>query len=121
MVEAIEFWLTDDQPTWVAEVDGKPAGFIVAKPAPPHPVLDTPSTLVVTDAYVSASFRRNGIGSALFDVVSDYAQGAGIDVIEVGTLALDERAIDFWRSHGFGEWRVTMSRQLSASKTQPTR
>ncbi len=121
MAESIKVWLTDDQPAWVAEVRGEIAGFIVARPAPAHPVLDTPSTLVVTDAYVAAPFRRNGVGSLLFDPVNEHAESLGITVIEVGTLAFDARAIEFWRNHGFTDWRVTMSRGSTHHSTESTR
>ena len=35
---------------------------------------------------------------------------AGVDAVEVGTLALDDRAVAFWSAVGFGPWRVTLRR-----------
>ncbi len=115
MAEAIERWCTDEQPAWVADIDGDLVGFIVARRSPPHAVLEAPPTFVITDAHVSEPFRRRGIASALFDAAQRYAASCGATVIEVGTLARDERAIAFWRSQGFGEWRVTLATELSTT------
>jgi ribosomal protein S18 acetylase RimI-like enzyme len=48
------------------------------------------------------------VGRALVAQARAHARAEGIDSIEVGTLALDERAVSFWRSMGFGDWRVTL-------------
>ena len=105
----IEGWVNGEQPTWVAEVGGQVVAFIVTKRAAPHPVLNLPETVVVTDAYVLDEYRRQGIGRRLFFAAREHAESAGVGALEVGTLANDHRAVSFWRSVGFGDWRVTLS------------
>lgn len=71
-------------------------------------MLELPPTLVITDAVVDAEHRRAGIGRALVDAVRRLADQQGFPALEVGTLTLDGRAVGFWRSMGFGDWRVTL-------------
>ena len=108
----IDGWVRGDQPTWVAVVGGNVVGFIVTKRAAPHPVLNLPDTVVVTDAYVLDEYRRQGIGRQLFAAARDHALAEGVRALEVGTLTNDHRAVSFWRSMGFGDWRVTLALEL---------
>ena len=110
--EFVEGWVNGVQPTWVAEADGQLVAFIVTKLAAAHVVLDLPETLVITDAYVLDDYRRRGIARRLFETVRYHAQAKGIGALEVGTLANDHRAVAFWRSVGFGDWRVTLARSV---------
>lgn len=105
----IEGWVRGEQPTWVAVVGGQVVGFIVTKPAAPHPVLNLPKTVVITDAYVLDEYRRQGMGRQLFAAARDNAVAEGVQALEVGTLTNDHRAVSFWRSVGFGDWRVTLA------------
>ncbi len=104
----IEGWVCGEQPAWVAVVGGEIVGFIVTKRAAPHTVLNLPETVVITDAYVLDEYRRQGMGRRLFAAVRDHALSEGVEALEVGTLASDHRAVSFWRSVGFGDWRVTL-------------
>lgn len=108
----IEGWVRGEQPTWVAVVGGQVVGFIVTKRAAPHPVLNLPETVVVTDAYVLDEYRRQGMGRQLFAAARDHAVAEGVRALEVGTLTNDHRAVSFWRSVGFGDWRVTLALRL---------
>ncbi|MDY7101238.1 MAG: GNAT family N-acetyltransferase [Actinomycetota bacterium] len=101
-------WLDDRRCTLVAAAHGRLVGCMAVLPVEPHPVLDEPPTWRVTDAYVSPSHRRRGLGRRLFAAAHDVAVARGAVSLEVGTLALDERAVAFWRSLGFGDWRVTL-------------
>jgi GNAT superfamily N-acetyltransferase len=108
----VEGWATGSQPTWVIEVSGEVVAFIVSKPAAAHPVLDVPASLVITDAYVLDEHRRLGLGRLLYETVRDFAVSEGFRTIEVGTLTKDHRAVSFWRSVGFDDWRVSLSQEL---------
>jgi ribosomal protein S18 acetylase RimI-like enzyme len=106
-----EEWLGHDvsHRAWVAVVeDGAIVGFIATRTAEPHPVLDQPLTLVISDAFVAEAYRRQGVGRALVAAVREHAANEGTRAIEVGTLALDARAVAFWRSLGFDDWRVLL-------------
>lgn len=109
MKETLGGWASGGRPTWVAEIEGGLVGVVSTKPAAAHPVLDLPKTLVVTDLYVNEANRRCGVGPRLFEAVQSYAVANGVAAVEVGTLALDRRAVAFWRSQGFEDWRVTLS------------
>jgi GNAT superfamily N-acetyltransferase len=101
-----------EQPTWVGELAGDIVGFMVAKRASPHPVLALPASMVITDAYVVEEYRRRGIGRLLYGTVVAFARSEHSAMIEVGTLALDTRALSFWRSVGCVPWRVTLVHTL---------
>ncbi len=108
----IDGWVTGAQPTWVIEQSGDVVAFIVTKQAAAHPVIDVPASLVITDAYVLDEYRRLGFGRRLYETVRDFAVSGGFRAIEVGTLANDHRAVSFWRSVGFGDWRVLLAQEL---------
>jgi GNAT superfamily N-acetyltransferase len=93
---------------WVATIGEAPIGYLATRISEPHAVLDQPETLVVTDTFVMEPHRRKGIGRALIRAAAEYAGRKNIGLIEVGTLALDTKAVAFWRSLGFGHWRVTL-------------
>ena len=46
---------------------------MTARVSPPHSVLQTPMTVMITDAYVAPEQRRAGIGRDLFEVVIEWA------------------------------------------------
>lgn len=117
MLVAVTDWTTGEQPTWVAEVNEEIVGFIVSRRATTHPVLRLPPALIITDAYVSEPHRRRGVGRRLVETVREFARTRGFSALEVGTLTHDERAVGFWRSLGFGDWRITLSLDLSIDAT----
>lgn len=107
-------WLADHAHLVVVAVDDtRLVGFMTARIAEPHHVLETPLTVVVTDAYVAADCRRGGVGRQLFEAVNRWARHLGVQQVEVGTLALDVRAVAFWRSLGFCDWRISLARPVS--------
>jgi GNAT superfamily N-acetyltransferase len=99
----------------VAEAPDGLAGFMATAVAEAHLVLDAPVTLRITDAYVAPADRRRGIGRGLFTAVEQRAHDGGVAVLEVGTLALDGRAVAFWRALGFGDWRMSLQRPAVAT------
>lgn len=98
-------------PCLVAEVDGVVAGLISALPAPAHPILDDEPTARIQHLYVRPDHRRRGLARALVDRMVKQATQAGYPRIEVNTLALDGRALAFWRASGFSDLRVILARQ----------
>jgi ribosomal protein S18 acetylase RimI-like enzyme len=96
---------------FVAEVGGQLAGYIQGDLGRPHPILVEPPKAKIGNLWVQPQHRRKGLASALVAAYITAAKGAGIDCIEVGTLGTDERAVAFWRSVGFSDWRITLIRQ----------
>jgi GNAT superfamily N-acetyltransferase len=108
-----DVWLSAPDHRVVVAVDGSQlVGFMAVRLAPPHHVLEVPPTAVVTDAYVDVAYRRAGVGRRLFKDVHAWASAHGVRVLEVGTLAQDHRAVSFWRSLGFDDWRVALARSI---------
>ena len=94
---------------WVAEdAGGRITGYVAVRPADPHHVVDQDPTLLVTDLFVAHGDRRRVVGSALVRQVQAHARAQARTIVEVGTLAHDERALSFWRAQGFGDWRLTL-------------
>ncbi|MEM7339541.1 MAG: GNAT family N-acetyltransferase [Actinomycetota bacterium] len=112
-----ERWLDPDgdRPVWVAEQGAHLVGFIAVRPGDGGAVLDTPPTLAISDLYVGPNARRAGVGRRLFAAAHQHAESVAAISLEVGTLALDHRAVAFWRAMGFGDWRVTLQRPVDAS------
>jgi GNAT superfamily N-acetyltransferase len=77
-------------------------GFVAARATPDHDLIAVPSTVTITDAFVSSTCRRHGIGTALFTAVRKSAAAVGLTALEDGALSLDARAIQFSTALGFG-------------------
>ncbi|MBT3223911.1 MAG: GNAT family N-acetyltransferase [Proteobacteria bacterium] len=93
---------------WVA-VDGEQlVGFVSGHPQAPHPILDKPPTALIGDLFVRDSHRRRGLALKLVDTFIEHAQAAKYEMIEVGTLTRDSRAVAFWRAAGFEELNVLL-------------
>lgn len=98
-------------PAWVADDREALVGFVHGFPLHALPVLHQPPTARIADLWVRADRRRRGIGRMLVAAFVEGAAAAGYPRVEVGTLARDEAAVAFWRSQGFGDWRVDLLRQ----------
>ena len=97
-------------PCVVAERGGTPVGFLAGAPAKDHPILVTPRTAVISDLWVEPDHRRHGLARALVERFHAAALAAGYPRLEVSTLALDLRAVAFWRSIGFADLRLVLDR-----------
>ncbi len=95
---------------WVAEVGAAPVGFVAGMVLPPSAIIAAPPTARIGDMWVDPGHRRRGLGRRLVEAFVDSAHRAGIANVEVGTLAKDDRAVAFWRSLGFGDWKVILTR-----------
>lgn len=116
-----EDWLAEDTTqVVVADDDGTLVAFIATRPLETSRVRLTKPGVLVTDLFVAPSHRRRGVGRQIVEAVIDREAMANRESIEVGTLAKDSRAIAFWRSLGFGDWRVTFERPVSQDAVSPT-
>lgn len=108
-----EHWLAnDDVQVVVADDDGTLVGFVATRPLGATTARIVATGSFITDLFVADSHRRQGIGTLLVTTVIDREIVASGQSLEVGTFAKDARAIAFWRSLGFDDWRVTLQRQV---------
>jgi shikimate dehydrogenase len=88
---------------YIAEVDGKPAGYVVAE------VQRSPETdgnfareQVYIDAIsVEPEFQRHGCGAALMGAARDLARAEGIHMLTLNTFSFNRKAIAFFERQGF--------------------
>jgi GNAT superfamily N-acetyltransferase len=122
-----------DRTIFIAEDHGQLVGFLVlrrsgyAAPRPralwrrlwrrqasPPPLPLQPLTWgVIDECFVTAAWRRHGIGSALVAHALAWCKEQGILRIELGVLANNTEAAAFWTQCGFQPYRVLMYTQLT--------
>ena len=94
----------EDHGLFVAEVGGRVAGFLhlVARDAPPIPIL-VPRRLVMVDSLVvRRDLRRGGIGRAPMEWAELWAREQGADELELNVFEFNSGAIAFYRRLGYG-------------------
>lgn len=90
----------EDYRVRVAEVDGRPAGFVVACILPNSPVYAHRWIGYINDLCVTASMRGRGVGRALVEDAANWLRSAGADRVEVYVALANEQARSFWRRMG---------------------
>ncbi len=90
-----------DHAVFVAEVDGRIAGFLVAKVEYGGPIFLNPNFGYITDACVDEAFRRQGIGHHLFGAAKSWFRARGLTNIRVSVATENPVACSFWRDLGF--------------------
>jgi ribosomal protein S18 acetylase RimI-like enzyme len=86
----------------VAEADGKIIGIAKGRIADPHNFFDT--------LYIIPEFQDQGIGTLLFNKVMEFL---GMDrTVELEVASYNERAIGFYKHHGFVETESTLTRPI---------
>lgn len=96
---------------FVVEAQGALVAFLLGSPTHPVPVLNRPRTAVITDIWVSPEWRGAGLGRELVECFVSASHDADYPVVEVNTLWADQQAVAFWRSLGFGDWMLRLSRE----------
>jgi ribosomal protein S18 acetylase RimI-like enzyme len=85
----------------VAEVDGSPVGFALAK-------LASARICHLSDLYVRPAARRRGVAKALMASVVEWGQGAGADVLTLDVLSTNTDARAMYQRIGFAEETATL-------------
>jgi GNAT superfamily N-acetyltransferase len=127
--DAVERWLNDLK-EWieapdvrhvlVAETDpqaGDPylVGFASAQLWWPQPIYEQTLQVYLDELYVTREFRRQGIGTRLYDRVRGWAKERAANRIRLGVLALNGDAISFWKHVGAEGFVLEMSMETSTS------
>ncbi|NCG21305.1 MAG: GNAT family N-acetyltransferase [Rhodobacterales bacterium] len=106
---------------WVAQAENGLVGFLSGGVLQQNYIIERPPTALIGDLWVSPNHRRPGLGRRLVERYLEAAAKAGFDQVEVGTLTRDKRAVAFWRSLGFSDWRTSLCySSTSASSTRQT-
>lgn len=86
----------------VAELDQKPAGFILgALLMQPNPFTVYQSHGVVQLLWVDEQYRQHAIASRLLEQISAVFKELGAGYIEIQHIAANVPAVNFWQKHGF--------------------
>ena len=96
--------------TFLGEMDGKPAGFACLRLVP-HIQGDEPYA-ELTDIYVDAPFRRQGVARALIARVEEAARAAGASEVVIITGLDNEVAQAAYRAVGYADWALAMRKRF---------
>jgi ribosomal protein S18 acetylase RimI-like enzyme len=104
----------EDHGLFVAEVDGRVAGFlhVMAHDTPPIPILVPRRLAVVDNLVVRRDLRRAGIGRALMERAEQWARPQGATEIDLTVFEFNAGAIAFYRSLGYETRTRRMSKGL---------
>jgi GNAT superfamily N-acetyltransferase len=97
----------------VAWIDGVPAGSGFAAIIPQRP--DVPNVLLT----VLPEARRQGVGTALYEAISDWIRDHGLDVLEAVASDEDPESLAFAERRGFREDRREKGVSLRLTEIEP--
>ena len=97
--------------TFISELDGQPAGFACLRLIP-HLQGDEPYA-ELTDIYVDAPFRRQGVARALIARVEVAARAAGAGGLVIITGFDNDSAQAAYRASGYANWALAMEKRFS--------
>ena len=96
--------------TFLGEMDGRPVGFACLRLVP-HIQGDEPYA-ELTDIYVDAPFRRQGVARALIAKVEAAARTAGASEVVIITGFDNEDAQAAYRAVGYADWALAMRKRF---------
>ena len=87
---------------FLAEVDGAPAGYVIAEimRRPETPSHHAHDLVFVHQISVRPAVRRQGVGRALLDAVKVRGEAEGISLMSLDAWSFNERALVFFGSYG---------------------
>jgi GNAT superfamily N-acetyltransferase len=97
--------------TFLGEVDGQPVGFACVRLVP-HIQGDEPYA-ELTDIYVDAPLRRQGVARALIAQVEAAARSAGASEVVIITGFDNETAQAAYRANGYANWALAMQKRFA--------
>lgn len=85
----------------LAECDARIVGYCIASIREKPPVFVHRRHGLISDLAVEGSFRRQGVGQALFSHVREWFQNRSIDRLELRTVSANATSNAFWNEMGF--------------------
>jgi len=95
---------------YVAEADGKLAGFIELRVFPDF--VEGQPIAIILNLIVAEAHRRLGVGSELMQRAIEDAERRNTVETHVWTDLDNQRAIDFYAKHGFGNRQLLLEREM---------
>jgi len=103
---------TDDSELFVADVSGKLVGYLLANVSKYPPVFVQERYGEISDAAVTASFRRQGIGEALVAAAAHWFREKGLTRMEMRLLNTNPVSTAFWEKMGFVPYMTTLYKDI---------
>jgi GNAT superfamily N-acetyltransferase len=97
--------------TFIGAMDGQPVGFACLRLVP-HLQGDEPYA-ELTDIYVDAPFRRQGVARALIAHLETVARAAGAGGVVIITGFENAGAQAAYRASGYANWALAMEKRFS--------
>ena len=97
--------------TFIGELDGQPVGFACLRLIP-HLQGDEPYA-ELTDIYVDAPFRRQGVARVLIAHVEAMARAGGAGGLVIITGFDNDGAQAAYRASGYADWALAMEKRFS--------
>ena len=93
-----------DSTVFVAELDGRIAGLGIGSIRKQETFFEVGRFGYVSDLVVAPALRRHGIGRVLFERISLWLRGLGIEVVRLHVATRSDSARAFWKSLGADEF-----------------
>ena len=112
--ELYEIFADDTRPVFVAEVDGKVAGYVfgIITETKGSTMLFDMKTIHLEDVCIDESCRGMGIGGALMEYVTAWAKENGCDRMDLDVWEFNEGARRFYERYGFTTQKRRMDKWL---------
>ena len=112
--ELHEIFADDTRPVFVAELDGKVAGYVfcIITETKNSTMLFDMKTIHLEDVCIDETCRGEGIGGALMDYVTAWAKENGCDRMDLDVWEFNEGARRFYERYGFATQKRRMDKWL---------
>jgi ribosomal protein S18 acetylase RimI-like enzyme len=103
---------SDDSFVLVGESNGNVVAYCLAIIANNPPVFEEKQYGALFDLAVTESFRRQGIGEDMYQMVHDWFKQKNIHRIEIRVALSNEVSTAFWRKMGFSPYLETVVKEI---------
>lgn len=103
---------SSDAIVYIAEVDGKPAGYNLTFIEDNVPIFSIEKLGCVGDIFIREKFRGKGVASAFRKRAFAWLKKKGIKHATISLMAVNDRAHEIYRKWGFFDYRINMRRKI---------